>query len=455
MPRIPWFKTNLNSFLAYETVKLVRIHDWRIGGLYWTLMSIIGVYVVGYEMLYQEGWRASTTATGLTRQGIDLAWNTTVPSYCLRDTEPPGSRLPSGVVKRPCVFLDDMEMVFNRGPGFMTVTTSINQTSQTRTCSPFNLSCTHGTHAPDGWWRTAPDTASTHTYKNPYYVAHAEDLQIWLDHALLAPDMFPDIHGNSRETSGKLVDQDGDTLREFTGVKDMLSLGDVMDAAAVSLDQYSDSVFHKSLGWTYRQSGAVIVLEIKYSNVRTNGELKYRVEAKRIKGLSVYVEEAIYPQYPTERVLLGRQGVLLLIQVTGNVGVFKFHLFLITLVAAFALTTMATMFVDMMALWVMPQREAYRECKYTSVEVQYESGDTGIFGEVGAVKTNPGRELVGRLEEADSTLVDHSGMDAEGQKDVPEPHEDVSLLLKGEEYADSDVDPSKLLNKDHRNCFNN
>merc|ERR1712166_716143 len=128
--------TNLNSILAYETVKTVRIHDWRVGGLYWGLMFCIFLYIVGYEMLYEEGYRAMAVAQGFTRQGLDLNFNTSTARYCLRSNEQPGATLPDGTMRFPCVFLDDMEMVFARGPGFMTVTTYMNRTDQTRECSP-------------------------------------------------------------------------------------------------------------------------------------------------------------------------------------------------------------------------------------------------------------------------------------------------------------------------------
>merc|ERR1711865_232517 len=108
---------NLNSVLAYETVKTVRIHDWRVGGFYWGLMFFIFLYIVGYEMLYQEGYRAMTAAQGFTRQGLDLIHNNSVPPYCLRENEHPGAVLPNGVERETCVFEDDMELVFNRGPG--------------------------------------------------------------------------------------------------------------------------------------------------------------------------------------------------------------------------------------------------------------------------------------------------------------------------------------------------
>jgi hypothetical protein len=39
---------------------------------------------------------------------------------------------------------------------------------------------------------------------------------------------------------------------------------------------------------------------------------------------------------------------------------FKFQLFLLNLVAAFALTATATLVVDALAIWILPQKDAYR-----------------------------------------------------------------------------------------------
>ena len=89
----------------------MRIHDWRVGGLYWGLMFCIFLYIVGYEMLYEEGYRAMAVAQGFTRQGLDLSFNASTARYCLRNNEQPGATLPDGTMRFPCVFLDDMEMV--------------------------------------------------------------------------------------------------------------------------------------------------------------------------------------------------------------------------------------------------------------------------------------------------------------------------------------------------------
>lgn len=140
---------------ADETVKTVRIHDWRIGCLYWSLMACIAIYTVGYEILYAvrlgtwaHTWHLRVVArvfsgglaclshiprvhqTGyrhgeyqprckpLASEPLCFAqtYNRGTPRYCQRSNEQPRTVLPDGVTKYPCTWMDDMEMVYNRGP---------------------------------------------------------------------------------------------------------------------------------------------------------------------------------------------------------------------------------------------------------------------------------------------------------------------------------------------------
>lgn len=57
--------------------------------------------------------------------------------------------------------------------GFMLVSTFINQTSQTRECSPYNTSCTKLEPPPGSNWGWNSESST-----GQLYVAHAEDLQV-------------------------------------------------------------------------------------------------------------------------------------------------------------------------------------------------------------------------------------------------------------------------------------
>jgi len=50
-----------DEILAYDTVKIVRIKDWRIGLLHYTFVLIIFSYAVLYELIYQEGYKKTVT----------------------------------------------------------------------------------------------------------------------------------------------------------------------------------------------------------------------------------------------------------------------------------------------------------------------------------------------------------------------------------------------------------
>lgn len=55
---------NFNSILSYKTVKIVDIHDWRLGALHYAIILGIFCYVVVWVIILEKGYQAQGPLIG-------------------------------------------------------------------------------------------------------------------------------------------------------------------------------------------------------------------------------------------------------------------------------------------------------------------------------------------------------------------------------------------------------
>jgi len=57
-------ESRLNHWLSYTTVKLVDIHNWKLGGFHYLVQLLILVYVLVYVVWYDNGYQGVSQVVG-------------------------------------------------------------------------------------------------------------------------------------------------------------------------------------------------------------------------------------------------------------------------------------------------------------------------------------------------------------------------------------------------------
>ena len=55
---------NWNQALGYDTQRVVRVLDWRLGAMRYALMSVLLAYVLLYALLYRQAYDFVDESTG-------------------------------------------------------------------------------------------------------------------------------------------------------------------------------------------------------------------------------------------------------------------------------------------------------------------------------------------------------------------------------------------------------
>ncbi|KAJ1558006.1 P2X purinoceptor 2 [Nowakowskiella sp. JEL0078] len=128
-----------------------------------------------------------------------------------------------------------------------------------------------------------------------------------------------------------------------------------------SLNNSSDA---PNANGSYRSSGLVLSVPIFYSNRLSDPtQLKYQyIPAKLDKTEYKIVQSIRNPDNTTT--FYNRHGVRFVFTQTGTIGIFDFQSLLVNLVAALALTKLASMVVELMMLYILPRRNFYNDVKF-------------------------------------------------------------------------------------------
>lgn len=150
------FGRSIDDVFAFETPKVVRIHDRRLGFLYFTLVAGIAGFVVGYQMLYNNEHFQRRDVEGTARMTIQQptvkGCNPNKPDcksdfhslnelpYCREYNGPKTSILPKH--RQKCTHADQHTLApTGMLEGNMLVPTRIDQMIEKRNCEPGAVSC--------------------------------------------------------------------------------------------------------------------------------------------------------------------------------------------------------------------------------------------------------------------------------------------------------------------------
>eukprot|EP01129_Flabellula_baltica_P000789 TRINITY_DN10741_c0_g1_i1.p1 TRINITY_DN10741_c0_g1~~TRINITY_DN10741_c0_g1_i1.p1 ORF type:complete len:362 (-),score=72.29 TRINITY_DN10741_c0_g1_i1:24-1109(-) len=351
-----------DSFLAYDTVKIVKVQDCRLGFLHYLLKFLVVCYVVLQIFIFQE-YFVLYSPVGSVRMSlkppVEYNQSSNLP-YCLSHSQKDNH----GFDNLRCMYWDENFVVYPIVEDHdMLVTTRVRITNQyLPNCTLFDYNCSY---------------VSDQSQTESFYISEIERFTLLLDHSFYTPY----IQRNSIEMKGSLVDSEGNDVGLHSdkssigevGKYDILELSDLLRAAGInSLDDLSTTSDEETL----RNSGFVLLVFVDYSNKisfdPTNVE--YKISATMINNTEFKAEQPIFTKnIENGRLIWNRHGMRIIINQVGEIGQFDFQTLLLTFVSGLGLTTMSTFVVDFFATKLFPARKTINEHKYLEVGLNLNS----------------------------------------------------------------------------------
>jgi len=353
---------DFDEILSYTTVKYVKIKDKKVGLIHHSLEFVIFLYIVLYTIIYEQRYLKSETPYGSIRSTIrePLEWTPahTLP-YCLQN-----QTKYENFTNYNCTYMRGSDVVYPPGQiDSIFVSTRVKDTFYTlpSNCTGdedmFSLEC-------------APPKTPSKTLR--YYIAGIDDYTIYMEHAIFGREN--QILVSNFECEGKLILRNTSKAKgsfEFhdpTRTGDILPIKSLLEAATVpSLDAPS------GLGGSYRYDGVLLVAVVTYTNYVTRpSKFHYTYELFSIP------KQDVVSMQPTEAVRDGLTmqrnwyGVRILFLVVGSIGAFDFPTLLTSLVSGLVLIKLATVAVDMMLLYILPDKRMYTKHKFELAKEQEE-----------------------------------------------------------------------------------
>lgn len=362
-----------DSLATYSTVKVVKLKDSRLACL--RLLTLVGICGYLFFQLFGQ-YEYAKFVQPIGQVAVDI-----VPpanfifsnnhSYCGN-----GSAYPTAY---NCTIWDQQEFQYGKFPSSSFITTRVNQETQ-----EYNATCDNKTVGCKAPWFTQGTALE-------YYVSQVEDYEFKLTTTFQAQKGAGEasIENMTYYLNGKLVDVDGNTLKEFGSKEsDKFPISLLMKAAGVdSIDDISDWTYNtpayppKKGGTggnaTYRELGMLIVVTVEMDN-RNKGLLQdptYIYKATRVpnkKYLVTQMDPLVINTNTKTRSLYNRYGVQVVFTIVGSIGYFDFTTLLLTLVGASALLSVSTVVVEFFMLKVFSNKQKYNAYKFDEISVNQE-----------------------------------------------------------------------------------
>jgi hypothetical protein len=275
---------NLDDLAAYQTPRVAKIKDWRLGLLWYGGCFIIVMYIVGWAILINQeymnlqGPQGAVRTTAMSPRDVNSSFVNPTPEeldYCYVD----GRETVEGIGQngRPfnssteyCLYFDQDLTVFPVGENSaISLTTRLtNNTKELGNCTAYQSDCP---------WEPIDEEETN-------FIAFVENFTIMVDHSFSAPDVKIEMV-TSDQMEGTLVDQDGNQVGgKFEKEKDDIKpLWEFLLAAGIeSLDDESLATPGRSI----RDDGIVLLVFIEYSNTHTYNTKKN--ELQNVRPASAY-----------------------------------------------------------------------------------------------------------------------------------------------------------------------
>jgi len=382
-----WCGRDPDKLFSYQTVRVARVNDRRLGLLHYGFMVLILGYIVGYSIIYQKNYLLRVDPTGTVRMSLlkpdeKLLKATEELVYCTTNTQPYNTTdqhgTVHGCVKQECLYYD-ADFVQFPATEQTAILASTRVTNKTQTMSAGD--------------RCNPPKEKDCEFTGPsatFFIAELEKYTLMLAHTMSAPVVGQ--HGIASKMQGRLLDTDGNEVNPCDdykawgqecpknqppgvyvsigelGYNDVLPLQTLLRAGGLKdgLDSYFDEDA-KGVAETMRYSGIVVLLEIMYDNTigYNTSDTRYTYNVNIVDGAEFKAEE-LTSQDSRSRTLLDRHGVRLVVVQTGQIGRFDMQVLLLSLVTSLGLIAVSTTVVDFLALNILPEKGLY--AKYKQIE---------------------------------------------------------------------------------------
>eukprot|EP01097_Dermamoeba_algensis_P011778 TRINITY_DN9265_c0_g1_i1.p1 TRINITY_DN9265_c0_g1~~TRINITY_DN9265_c0_g1_i1.p1 ORF type:complete len:376 (-),score=56.37 TRINITY_DN9265_c0_g1_i1:108-1235(-) len=348
-----FFSRLKDSIFSYQTPKIVKIHDTRLALIHYAFMILIFAYVVGFQIVWEKNYLMKEPPTGTIRIST-LKGNLTGTKvgdypYCRSNVT---TNIPSAMRYR-CLFWDEGEAVFPvTEQSAVFLSSRVTTTNLTLACSMEDPACSF-----------------TAVSQDTIYVGGVENFTLMFDHAFYTATL--NIQANAKDIAGRLLDTDNNQMNVplvgQSGSSDILDVNTILRAANVKLDDMTSG------NETFRYSGLLILCFIKYDNTHSynTDNIRYTITFTALKSTEFKAVEQMYNSLnASEKTTRNRHGLRILFFQNGDIGKFEFQVLLLTLVSGLALTAIATLITDMIALMMLPDRKIYEKSKYKDVDTE-------------------------------------------------------------------------------------
>ncbi|ORZ28576.1 hypothetical protein BCR44DRAFT_1455236 [Catenaria anguillulae PL171] len=375
-------KIDFDDLFAYDTFKVVRVRDRRLGVPYYSFVVAIAAYILYSIISDQLYLRKEEVTNGSVRITIQPpATGIATPDYCARS--PAGS----------CLYYDAFQVT----PA--STDNADGKTYYIADIENYTLMFEHTVRGQsDALASRSGDMVGV--FKDPKGKPMRVFTPSWMPNSTVADVTKADLGGDSNRMTKRAPQVPGDVLP----VKELLAAANIS-----SLDLISESPSARP-DEPIRESGLVLLVTIQYGNRAENSSaLGYTYSATYIKGTEAKVLDSVYvgpSGGPTGVQARNRRGIRIAVVQTGKLGRFDFMALLTNLVASLALLRVAVLIIEFLLLWVMPEKEHYRHWKIQTTDDfsdirDREESPRKIDGQMKPM----GVEVDGRVEASSTNLV--------------------------------------------------
>ncbi|KAG9326468.1 hypothetical protein KVV02_001647 [Mortierella alpina] len=405
-----------DHFLSYETFKVLRVHDRRLGGLYRLFQATILLYIAS-SIVYQQRYLKTENVNSLRSQhthafhfALDLVPRSYVGAVRVTLKAPAdGVATPDYCGSTPvsCLHWDENDILYEPGVDGALITTRAQITQY----GPFaNQSLVAGiSNQCDINLPTVagcdPDRAPSTLLLPTSLVADIERFTLMLEHSIRGQASGVQIRSGNMDSGILRNSQTGEVAKVFTDdyrhvpasalvdkdatppsttspisqskdsrVKtvhlagDVMTVGEFLKAAGVDLDELSGSPA-AAVNETVRSSGVVVIVVIQYAAKGWNpNRISYEYLPKAIPDQEYKVIETIRDFRAGSRIEINRHGIRIVFSQAGQLGQFSLMTLLTNLVAAVALFKVANIIVELLMLRLHPQKKTFTRAKFASTK---------------------------------------------------------------------------------------
>ncbi|KAG4091117.1 hypothetical protein H8356DRAFT_1709489 [Neocallimastix lanati (nom. inval.)] len=392
---------DLDKLFTYNTPKVVKVMDRRLGIPYYTFMFVIFIYIL-YTVIVNQRYLI-TEEPG----GGSIRTTLRTPDYVTNNYKENYEDYKMNSKSYKWIYWSPTQIVYPAGQdGCLFITTRVTERSlvyensdsaNDNSCNPFlptKREC-----------RTVTSKTS-----NSYVVADIEPMTIMVEHTIRG-NLLPITEVNSK-LYGELLDKDdnviwkfypkdnkeyekklkeeegessyfdtdekkykGYTIRSDDKPGDIFNIDILLHAANFKLDDINNNEE------TYRYSGCVIVVIIEYNNKQNLIEYKYKpslIENAEMKVLELvtdvnHVNSKVISSLNNDEEIknesvgwieYNRHGIEIKFVQLGNIGQFDFMALCMNLVASIAMLSVASTVVESLMLYILPEKGVYRRYKF-------------------------------------------------------------------------------------------